>query len=161
MVSKPEKTPNFAAAWLVLTRNPNSSTQRVPAGATASEVNAAEDARIGDFRYRFGKTRIGTSSTWAYLGRDAEGGVLSKGSSQDERGGATVGGMRRRILRMRFSAPQSDNKRADQHLEVRLEEPRVDADYLRTGDGSLAHGRPEREGNLLCKWQILRIPHLL
>src|SRR6202140_2560876 len=83
----------------------DSSTQGIPAGATASEVNAAKDARIGDFGYRLGKTRIGTSA-WTYLGRDAEGGVLSKGGSQDERGGATVGGMRRRILRMRRSAGQ-------------------------------------------------------
>ena len=43
------------------------------------------------------------NDAWTYLGRDAEGGVLSKGGSQDECGGATVGGMRRRILRMRRS----------------------------------------------------------
>src|SRR6266480_8125514 len=83
----------------------DSSTQRIPAGATASKVNAAKDSRIGDFGYRVGKTRIGTS-TWTYLGGDAEGGVLSKGGGQDEGGGTTVGGMRRRILGMRRSAGQ-------------------------------------------------------
>src|SRR6266704_3543995 len=51
------------------------------------------------------KTRIGTS-TWTYLGGDVEGGVLSKRGSQDERGGATVRGMRRWILGMRRSAGQ-------------------------------------------------------
>ena len=68
-------------------------------------MNAAKDPRIGDFGYGVGKTRIGTS-TRTYLGVDAEGNVLSKSGSQDEGGGATVCGMRRRILGMRSSAGQ-------------------------------------------------------
>src|SRR6202140_3701955 len=51
----------------------DSSTQGIPPGATASEVNAAKDARIGDFGDRLGKARVGTS-TWTYLRGDAEGG---------------------------------------------------------------------------------------
>jgi hypothetical protein len=80
-------------------------TQRIPAGATASGVNAAKNSRIGDFRYGLGKTRVGTG-TWTYLGGEAEGGVLSKRGRKNERGGPTVGGMRRRIFGMRGSAGQ-------------------------------------------------------
>ena len=74
-------------------------------GATASEVNAAKDTRIGDFGDRLGEARIGTRA-WTYFGGEAECGVLSKCGSQDERGGATIRGMRRRILGMRRSTGQ-------------------------------------------------------
>ncbi len=77
----------------------------IPPGATASEVNAAKDTRIGDFGDRLGKPRIGTRA-WTYLGGEAECGVLSKCGSQDERGGATIRGMGRRILGMRRSTGQ-------------------------------------------------------
>src|SRR5580692_2112407 len=77
----------------------NSSTQRIPAGATASEVNAAKNACVRDFRDGLGKIRIGTS-TWTYLGGDAEGGVFSKEVSKDERRSPTEAGMRRRIFGM-------------------------------------------------------------
>ena len=83
----------------------DSSTQGIPPGATASEVNAAKDTRIGDFGDRLGKARIGTRA-WTYLGGEAECGVLSKCGSQDERGGSTVRGVRRRILGMRRSTGQ-------------------------------------------------------
>src|ERR1700720_501264 len=83
----------------------DSSTQGIPPGATASEVNATKDTRIGDFGDRLGKARIGTSA-WTYLGGEAECGVLSKDGGQDEGGGTAVGGMRRRILGMRRSAGQ-------------------------------------------------------
>ena len=83
----------------------DSPTQGIPPGATASEVNAAKDTRIGDFGDRLGEARIGTRA-WTYFGGEAECGVLSKCGSQDERGGATIRGMRRRILGMRRSTGQ-------------------------------------------------------
>ena len=79
-------------------------TQRVPAGAAASEVDAAKDARIGDFGYRLGKTRVGTSSAGKDFGGDTESGVLSKEVSKHERGSPTEAGMRRRIFGMRRRA---------------------------------------------------------
>jgi hypothetical protein len=68
-----------------LTRNPQQLDPANCQGATASEVNAAKDAHIGDFRYRFGETRVSTSP-WAYLGGGAEGSVLSKRGGKDLKG---------------------------------------------------------------------------
>ena len=74
-------------------------------------MNATKDARIGDFGYRLGKTRIGTS-TWTYLGCDAEGGVFSKRAGQDERGRRlrllVESGPRLLDLREVFSGPYPD-----------------------------------------------------
>src|SRR5208282_4962269 len=36
-----------------------------------------------------------------------------------------------------------------------------DADYFRNGTGLLAHARPGGKRDLLCEWQILRVPDRL
>src|SRR6267142_1774422 len=59
------------------------SAQPICAQAAGSEVNAAKNARVDDFRCRLREARIGTSAR-AYLRGDGERGVLSKRGSKDE-----------------------------------------------------------------------------
>src|SRR4029077_8971320 len=62
----------------------HSSTQRICAHATGSEVNAAKDARIGDFRYRVREIMKRASSVRAYFGGETKVCVLSKRGGKDE-----------------------------------------------------------------------------
>ena len=63
----------------------HSSAQRICAHARGSEVNAAKDARIGDFRHRVRETRK-RMSAWTHIRGDTKSCVLSKRSGKDERG---------------------------------------------------------------------------
>jgi len=71
--------------------------QRVAKDAGSTEMDTAEDARIGDFGNGTGETGERTSAR-TRLGGDCEGGVISKLGSGDERRGATDRGVRRGIL---------------------------------------------------------------
>src|ERR1700752_3838773 len=53
---------------------------------------------------------------------------------------------------------QPDRERADEHLELQFERKGTDTDYFRDWTRLLTHARPGRKGDLLCEWQILRIP---
>src|SRR6202035_5159282 len=85
----------------------HSSTQRICAHARGPQVNAAKDARIGDFRHRVRETRKRTSAR-TYLRGDAKRRILSKRGAEDERGRTTQRGMARRILGMRWSASRKE-----------------------------------------------------
>jgi len=85
----------------------HSSTQRICAHARGSEVNAAKDARIGDFRHRVRETRKRTSAR-THIRGDAKRCVLSKRGGEDERRRTTHCGMTRRILGMRWSASRKE-----------------------------------------------------
>jgi hypothetical protein len=61
------------------------STERVCAHAAGSEMNAAKDACIGDFRYRIRETRKRTSAR-TYIRGDAKRRVISERGGEDERG---------------------------------------------------------------------------
>ena len=75
-------------------------------------MNAAKDARIGDFRNRVRETRKRTSARTRIRG-DAKRCVLSKRGGEDERGRTTHRGMARRILGMRWSAGRKKVLTAD------------------------------------------------
>src|SRR5580704_13915543 len=79
------------------------SAKRICADAAGSEVNAAEDACIGDFRYRVREARK-RSSARTYIGGHGKRGVLSKRGGEDERGRTTNRGMARRVFWMCRSA---------------------------------------------------------
>src|SRR5882762_2201808 len=70
----------------------NRSAQGVCAYARGSEVNAAKDAGVDDFRYRFREARIRTNAR-TYFGGDGKRCVLSKRGGKDERGCSTQRGM--------------------------------------------------------------------
>src|SRR5882762_7522385 len=101
------------------------SAQPICAHAAGSEMNAAKDAGIDDFRCRLREIRIRTSAR-TYLRGDAKRCILSKRGAKDESRCSTHRGMSRGILRMRRSTRQRIQPRLPQRLGIRRRETRSD-----------------------------------